>query len=59
MFKILIKFIVSIVRNRLPTMVLTLRLLIKPNEKPIKLMAVMESDSETENDHSSSDELLR
>ena len=40
-------------------MVLTLRLLIKPNEKPIKLMAVMESDSETENDHSSSDELLR
>ena len=40
-------------------MVLTLRLLIKPNEKRIKLMAVMESDSETENDDSSSDELLR
>ena len=38
---------------------LTLRLLIKPNEKRIKLMTVMESDSETENDDSSSDELLR
>ena len=40
-------------------MVLTLRLLIKTNEKRIKLMTVMESDSETENDDSSSDELLR
>ena len=59
MLKILIKFIVSILIYSLPTIVLTLRLLIKPNEKPIKLMAVMESDSETENDHSSSDELLR
>ena len=55
----LTKLIVSIVRNRLPTMVLTLRLLIKPNEKRIKLMAVMESDSETENHNRSSDELLR
>ena len=34
-------------------MVLTLRHLIKPNEKRIKLMAKMESDSETENDDSS------
>ena len=40
-------------------MVLTLRLLIKRNENRIKLMAVMEYDSETENDDSSSDELLR
>ena len=56
----LIKFIVSItiVRNRLLTMVLTLSLLIKPNEKRIKVMKRMESDSETENDDSSSDELL-
>ena len=55
----LIMFMVSIVRNHLPTMVLTLLLLIKSNEKRIKLMAVMESYSETENDDSSSDELLR
>ena len=48
---------VSIVRNPLPTMVLTLLLLIKSNEKRIKLMAVMESDSNTKDD-SSSDELL-
>ena len=40
-------------------MALTLPLLIKPNENRIKLMAVMESDSETKNDDSSSDELLR
>ena len=57
--KMLIKFIVSIVRNRLPTMVLTLRLLIKRNEKRIKLMALVGYDSQTENDDSSSDELLR
>ena len=39
-------------------MVLTPHLLIKPNEKQIKLMAVMESDSETENGDIPSDELL-
>ena len=51
----LIKFIVSIMRNRLHSMDQTLRLLIKPNEKRIRLMAVMAFDSETVNEDSSSD----